>query len=144
MRKTLFLFAVLTLPFLSACHKDKPEPQPDGVWVKFQNKTDEDIENIEIRLHNTTAIQVGTIKAGQSSDYIHFDAYPLWNYENSTGPGFLNGELTGKAGGNTKYFSSDAPKEAGIVSSKLPDGKYIVNLNKTFEEWFFNYWLAFE
>lgn len=108
----LLLFAVAACLAFSACKKGEDLPAPDGVMVKFVNKTGADIEGLTV-----SRAVVGDLGKGKtSSDYHRYEQLGQ-QY------GFVLVEAVGTVNGKKHFTGAACQGVCGTASA--PDGTWL-------------------
>ena len=139
MYKAIISLLLLITVFFSACQKDAP----DGIWVRFQNDTEVDIQEAVMWPYQHSSARVGAIAAGQSSDYVYFNAFPAWKEESKDKLSMPNGNVVGKVAGQEVSFGPNIFCATGMEVVGLAEGNYVLHLRTTVNYGRTSYWLEF-
>ncbi len=124
MKKILFAaFAFLTL-LTVACTEHNEQ-----VLVRFQNSTDSAIEEARMEFDGANTTDVGSIPAGETTDYIVFDYFEVGYYDGSD-YNFPIGYLNGKKDGVDFSAWSLNWCGTGVELKQLEPGKYTIEIIK--------------
>lgn len=133
MKKILFAALAFAAFFSAACSKSNEEVDyrsNQEILVRFQNSTDSPIEESAMTFDGASLTDVGSIPAGETTDYIVFDYFEVGYYEGGDYQ-FPVGSLNGKKDGGQFSAWSGNWCGTGVSYKQLEPGEYTLQIVAT-------------
>lgn len=143
MNKNLAFIAILALVLLNACRPDHSE-EPDGVWIRFRNETDENIKDAVMLFYTNNTIRIGNVDAGKTSGYIYFNAISVFHGKSSPASGDLDSYLSAEVNGLQTFYYGQLIYDTTGTKTALPDGEYTLRVRKKTGQGSIDRWMEFE